>query len=78
MLVIFDCHLDVTTKGSHCHTRIIFSQKPENIGFNADGELKLFDFGLAKQLNNAEKLSDGSYRLTGAFAAAVLNATLLC
>ena len=41
-------------------------QKPENIGFEADGgELKLFDFGLAKRLTNADKLEDGTYRLTG-------------
>ncbi|GKY99013.1 hypothetical protein MPSEU_000857000 [Mayamaea pseudoterrestris] len=39
--------------------------KPENIGFDDSGELKLFDFGLAKRLDGVEKVEDGQYRLTG-------------
>lgn len=40
-------------------------QKPENIGFDPQGILKLFDFGLAKRLDHAEKVGDGHYHLTG-------------
>ena len=35
--------------------------KPSNIGFNTEGTLKLFDFGLAKEI----KGPPGTYRLTG-------------
>ena len=38
---------------------------PDNIGFDVRGEVKLFDFGLAKELQQKDKLSDGNYKLTG-------------
>jgi serine/threonine protein kinase len=41
------------------------SQKPDNIGFNSEGELKMFDFGLAKRITNADKAEDDLYNLTG-------------
>lgn len=45
---------------------IIFRDlKPDNIGFDIDGQLKLYDFGLAKELKESDKLEDGLYRLTG-------------
>ncbi|KAI2506687.1 protein tyrosine kinase [Fragilaria crotonensis] len=37
--------------------------KPDNIGFDVNGTLKLFDFGLAKELR--QKHLDGTYKLTG-------------
>lgn len=40
-------------------------QKPDNIGFDKNGKCKLFDFGLAKELNEDEKQKDGLYRMTG-------------
>ena len=40
-------------------------QKPDNIGFDRNGTLKLFDFGLAKELKESERLDDGNFRLTG-------------
>mmetsp|Transcript_3473 Transcript_3473/g.4723 ORF Transcript_3473/g.4723 Transcript_3473/m.4723 type:complete len:443 (-) Transcript_3473:470-1798(-) len=38
--------------------------KPDNVGFNERGTLKLFDFGLAKQLHPGLKIND-LYSLTG-------------
>lgn len=37
--------------------------KPDNIGFDVNGTLKLFDFGLAKELKGSH--TDGFYKLTG-------------
>ena len=39
--------------------------KPDNLGFDTSGVLKLFDFGLAKRMNTAERSADGMYLLTG-------------
>lgn len=39
--------------------------KPDNLGFDVSGALKLFDFGLAKRMDTAEESSDGMYLLTG-------------
>ncbi len=52
---------------NHLHDkRIIFRDlKPDNIGYNCTGILKLFDFGLAKELRDTEKLEDGTYKMTG-------------
>lgn len=38
--------------------------KPENIGFDVRGDVKVFDFGLAKELTHIKPLSDGTYKLT--------------
>jgi len=44
--------------------------KPANIGFDCHGQLKLFDFGLAKELKENDLRNDGTYRnmtsMTGA------------
>jgi serine/threonine protein kinase len=39
--------------------------KPDNIGFDATGTLKLFDFGLAKELKPNLERGCGKYKLTG-------------
>lgn len=38
--------------------------KPDNIGFDVRGDVKIFDFGLAKELDLRKKLDDGTYNLT--------------
>jgi serine/threonine protein kinase len=43
----------------------LFLQKPDNVGFNTEGEVKIFDFGLAKRLERLDRTDDGLYRMTG-------------
>jgi serine/threonine protein kinase len=39
--------------------------KPDNLGFDATGTLKLFDFGLSKRLDPMDRTGDSLYMLTG-------------
>ena len=39
--------------------------KPDNIGFDVRGDVKIFDFGLAKEINRSKVLGDGTYQMTG-------------
>ena len=39
--------------------------KPENIGFDVRDDVKIFDFGFAKEIYPEDKLPDGTYILTG-------------
>ena len=39
--------------------------KPNNIGFDVRGDLKLFDFGLSRELRDIDKTEGGMYKLTG-------------
>mmetsp|Transcript_20178 Transcript_20178/g.26017 ORF Transcript_20178/g.26017 Transcript_20178/m.26017 type:complete len:399 (-) Transcript_20178:220-1416(-) len=39
--------------------------KPDNIGFDVRGDVKIFDFGLAKELHPDKVDADGTYKLTG-------------
>uniref|UniRef100_A0A7S3P9Q1 Protein kinase domain-containing protein n=1 Tax=Amphora coffeiformis TaxID=265554 RepID=A0A7S3P9Q1_9STRA len=46
--------------------QIVFRDlKHDNIGFDSDNILKIFDFGLAKELRESEKAENGLYHMTG-------------
>lgn len=38
--------------------------KPDNVGFDVRGDVKIFDFGLAKELDERQRLDDGTFNLT--------------
>ena len=40
-------------------------QKPDNVGFDKRDQLKLFDFGLVKELHESDRTENGMYKLTG-------------
>ena len=45
---------------------IIFRNlKPEHVGFNVRDDITLFDFGLAREVKDEQKVSDHTWRLTG-------------
>ena len=41
-----------------------YIQKPDNVGFTTEGILKIFDFGLAKELREDERVEGGLYKMT--------------
>lgn len=58
---------DICSAIRHLHyLKIVFRDlKPDNVGFNFEGRVKLFDFGLAKELDPLQKTSDGFYEMSG-------------
>jgi len=58
---------DIVNAMSYLHEmNVIYRDlKPDNIGFGSQGRVKLFDFGLAKELSACEKDKDANYNLTG-------------
>lgn len=58
---------DLISAVSYLHSKNILHRdlKPENIGFGYKSDLKLFDFGLARDVNDLDKDEDGLYKLTG-------------
>merc|ERR1719469_1623108 len=58
---------DIAAAIGHLHKNSIIYRdlSPDNIGFDVRNEVKIFDFGLAKELIPSLKLDDGNYKLTG-------------
>ena len=59
---------DITSALQYIHGKNIVYRdiKPANFGFDVEGTVKLFDFGLSKDLSSSKKLRDGTYILTRA------------
>lgn len=59
--------LEIADTMEYLHSRRIIYRdlKPDNVGFDKNGTLKLFDFGLARELKPAEGRPDGRYQMTG-------------
>jgi serine/threonine protein kinase len=58
---------DIAHALSYLHSQSICYRdlKPDNCGFNAKGQLKLFDFGLAKRMDPHDRTIHGVYNMTG-------------
>mmetsp|Transcript_2374 Transcript_2374/g.3512 ORF Transcript_2374/g.3512 Transcript_2374/m.3512 type:complete len:369 (+) Transcript_2374:52-1158(+) len=57
---------DLASAFSYMHKKLVIHRdiKPENIGFDVRGDVKIFDFGLAKSLHPDLHASKGLYHLT--------------
>ncbi|CAJ1932657.1 unnamed protein product [Cylindrotheca closterium] len=47
------------------HSIVFRDLKPENLAFDLRGDLRLFDFGLAKELKEKDMRAPGMYKMTG-------------
>lgn len=58
---------DLASAIKYMHTKKVIYRdlKPDNIGFDVRDDIKIFDFGLAKELREELKTGDGLYHLTG-------------
>jgi len=58
---------EIASAIQYLHARQIVYRdlKPDNIGFNYEGEVKIFDFGLAKRLQSEDRIENELYNLTG-------------
>ncbi|KAL3811920.1 hypothetical protein ACHAXA_002537 [Cyclostephanos tholiformis] len=69
----FEVARDISSALEYLHRNDIVYRdlKPDNVGFNIEGELKIFDFGLAKRVTPADRSGDDDegggvlYNLTG-------------
>jgi len=65
-LQLLTCAIQVAEALRYLHDhRIVYRDlKPDNIGFDSDGMVKIFDFGLVKELKTHRRYADGTYLLS--------------
>mmetsp|Transcript_15764 Transcript_15764/g.24516 ORF Transcript_15764/g.24516 Transcript_15764/m.24516 type:complete len:436 (-) Transcript_15764:237-1544(-) len=58
---------DIASAIRYLHSQSIVYRdlKPDNVGFDSNNQVKIFDFGLAKRLDPEDKSDDELYMLTG-------------
>jgi len=58
---------DLSTALEYLHKqRVMYRDlKPDNIGFDVRGDVKLFDFGLAREIPKSGKLANNTYQMSG-------------
>ena len=58
--------MNICFKTCFIFCRLVYRDlKPENVGFNIRDDIVLFDFGLAREVQDKEKVDDGTWKLTG-------------
>ena len=62
-----DILFDIASALRYLHNKQVIHRdiKPDNIGFDLQGVVKIFDFGLATKLKSESKTQNGLYKLTG-------------
>lgn len=58
---------DLSTALEYLHgQRVMYRDlKPDNIGFDVRGDVKIFDFGLAREFPKTEAMADDTYQMSG-------------
>lgn len=58
---------DLSTALEYLHSQKVMYRdlKPDNIGFDVRGDVKIFDFGLAREFPKSEVMTNGTYQLSG-------------
>jgi len=58
---------DLATALEYIHSQKVMYRdlKPDNIGFDVRGDVKIFDFGLAREFPKTEALTDDTYQMSG-------------
>lgn len=63
LMVAYD--LCMALKYLHDNNIVYRDLKPDNIGFDVRGDVKIFDFGLAKEMRTEDLVSDDLYEMSG-------------
>lgn len=58
---------DLSTALEYLHSQKVMYRdlKPDNIGFDVRGDVKIFDFGLAREYPKTEKMTNDTYQMSG-------------